>query len=202
MIKGVTPYGTLVLMEGCQLQRNERMPAIDLYNGPLWQTLRRRQGMIPSCNVCVLSGKHGFINACTVISPYDEPLTGQKVTNMIARPVTATNTRFSIAHRGAWGPSPILEAGGAIRIPNRPYDAVVLAASGNYETGLRHILGGFLVVGLVGRGVPIIIASGSLGERCQELAMTLHWINGQSEGDRDMDRSVKFSAQHWLNKQG
>ena len=97
------PTDVLILMScsATKRQTDKAIPAIELYDGPLWQTLRTHLGAIPTRNVCVLSGKYGFINALlTLIEPYEARLSQQAADRLIARGVGAYNERLGTGQLG------------------------------------------------------------------------------------------------------
>lgn len=59
------------------------MPAIDRYNGPLWQTLRAADPTGTKARVAFVSARYGFREAGSPIKNYDEKLTEQKAQALI-----------------------------------------------------------------------------------------------------------------------
>jgi hypothetical protein len=62
------------------------IPAIDLYDGPLFRTLRRAVAL--SCepvDVWILSAKHGLVPASELLSPYDEQLNVARASELTTR---------------------------------------------------------------------------------------------------------------------
>ncbi len=51
-------------------------PAIELYNGPFYQILRKYR--LPNLDVLILSAKYGLIPASKTISAYDQKMTNQR----------------------------------------------------------------------------------------------------------------------------
>lgn len=85
----------------------DRMPAIQRYDGPLWQTLRTLS--YPKAAVMFLSAKYGFGPATAEIEDYDRQLTEDTVTLMVrnARSQASFDTRRSarvVASLSAGGP--------------------------------------------------------------------------------------------------
>ena len=156
----------------------KRMPAIDLYDGPLWQTLRVHQGRLPSHNVCVLSGRYGFINACTAILPYEGKLSTEAANWLVKRDIDMPNTEFGRIKAPPFGQSALREAGADIRVPMRPYSFVLIAASGDYARVLRYFASEFKRRKLVTADAAIITTSGAIGMQRQQLGHALHRLNG------------------------
>lgn len=169
----------LVLM-GCSATKRDaiHVPAFDLYDGPMWQTLRTHLGRIPRGNVCVLSGKYGFINALSRIRTYEARLTSQKADYLIDRGVIACNDQFGLIRPGeATGPNPLVEANGTVRCGLYPYRAVIVAASGEYERVFNSFAAEFQSHQLVGTPCTMLRVAGGIGEQRQQLGQWLDEIN-------------------------
>ena len=58
--------------------KDETIPAIDLYNGPFYQTIKktfRQNGMLDNLDILILSAKYGLIPSNKMISNYDQIMT-------------------------------------------------------------------------------------------------------------------------------
>lgn len=71
------------------------LPAIDRYDGPMWQTLRTTLAALPAARsaigrddlrIMVLSAAHGFIPATCEIADYDQRMTPDRMAAIIAEP--------------------------------------------------------------------------------------------------------------------
>jgi Family of unknown function (DUF6884) len=172
---------TLVLM-GCSATKKEgRGPALDIYDGPLWQTLRVYLGAVPRGNVCVLSAKYGFTGALTRIQPYDARLSAQAADYLIARGIHERNDHFGRIKPGtATGPSPYVEANGTLRGDGKwPYRTVIVAASGEYVRVFRHFRHAFVEAGLIEADAPVHTTTGGIGEQRAQLGFWLNHVNGK-----------------------
>jgi hypothetical protein len=77
-------YRLLIL--ACSATKNpseEEMPAIDRYDGPLWQTLRAVDRHGSRATVLFLSAHYGLRKATTLIEGYDQSLTPALARQMI-----------------------------------------------------------------------------------------------------------------------
>src|SRR3546814_3999760 len=59
------------------------IPAIDRYDGPLWQTLRAIGPDRPDTKIAVLSARYGFIDSRSTIENYDTRLTAALAERLI-----------------------------------------------------------------------------------------------------------------------
>lgn len=95
--------GELVVL-GCSATKrptNGLLPAIDLYDGPIFRVLRSylREYVWPErLSVAVLSAKYGVIGGLAPIRSYDQRMTAQRAAEMAER-VTRTLQGWSAAHR-------------------------------------------------------------------------------------------------------
>src|SRR3546814_10867503 len=64
------------------------IPAVDRYDGPLWQTLRAIGPDRQHTKVAVLSARYGFIDSRSPIEHYDSRLTKNLAERMIAGGIT------------------------------------------------------------------------------------------------------------------
>ncbi len=76
-----------LLILACSATKRSRegwIPAIDRYDGPLWQTLRAIDPEPQDTKVAVLSARYGFIDSRSPIENYDTRLTAALAERMIA----------------------------------------------------------------------------------------------------------------------
>lgn len=169
-------HTTLVLMACSATKRTTPAPAIDLYDGPLWQTLRTHRGELPVSHVAVLSGKYGFVNATTPIAPYEARLSPQKADQLIAAGVLAHNTRFGEIRPGRIpGLHALVEA--QSHIGAGAYQAVIVVGSGEYRRVFDSFLAGFREFGLVEDAAPVTHVTGAIGMQRQQLGRLLQLAN-------------------------
>lgn len=177
----VAPADVLVLM-ACSATKIERpAPALELYDGPTWQTLRHHRGAIPTSNVLVLSGEYAFLGAGCTLAPYEARLTERKADFLIERGIHAHNTRFGAIKPGRMpGSSPFVEAGAGDRliVEPRPYRHVIACGAGDYGRVFESFLAGFKRDGLVDAGAMILRPAGGIGEQRGQLGQWLRQANG------------------------
>ncbi|MDW7726578.1 MAG: hypothetical protein SCH70_05600 [Candidatus Methanoperedens sp.] len=61
--------------------RDDKIPAIDLYNGPFYQTIKktfRQNGLPDNLDILILSAKYGLIPSNELISTYDQMMTSER----------------------------------------------------------------------------------------------------------------------------
>jgi hypothetical protein len=177
LFPGISPRHVLVLMACSSTKRPTPKPveAIDLYGGPLWQTLRMHMGDVPRINVSVLSGKFGFINGLTRIGPYEARLTETKADRLIERGVLAHNDHHGAIKPGRMpGTHALVEARGSSLVP---YRLVLIAGSGPYERVFDSFLQGFVERGLVATDAIAQKTHGGIGEQRQQLGEWLRAVN-------------------------
>ncbi|HLY89074.1 MAG TPA: hypothetical protein VKQ27_08825 [Acetobacteraceae bacterium] len=111
----------LLIMSCCATKRPNPapMPAIDRYDGPMWQTLRARLAELPAAVaamrsgelvVRVLSAQHGFIPVDIAILPYEQRLTSRRADDLLSM---CTSDHAAIADVFAEAEA-VMFAGGAL----------------------------------------------------------------------------------------
>lgn len=74
------------------------LPALQLYDGPIWRTLRTRLGELPAARqaratgdlvILVLSAEHGFLEVGTGLADYDRRMTAARAAELIDHPTAA-----------------------------------------------------------------------------------------------------------------
>jgi hypothetical protein len=99
-----SPQGKHLVVLGCSATKVEAegsLPAIDLYDGPLFRVLRSylRNFQWPDrLSVAVLSAKYGIIGGLSNITTYDQRMTRERATEL-AGTVTETLREWGPAHR-------------------------------------------------------------------------------------------------------
>lgn len=171
---------TLLLMacSATKIETAKPVPAIELYDGPLWQTLRKyRPEDRGALTVCVLSGKYGFINALSPIAPYESRLTEQRAAYLMSRGIHERNDRFGAIKRGtATGCTPFVEADAGGRLQSwrkLPYERVIIAAAEPYRLVLETFAIAFQREGLVAGDASLQYTSGGIGEQRGQLGQLL-----------------------------
>lgn len=163
----VAPADVLVLMACGGKKLDRPAPLVELYRGPMWQTLRQHRDAVPLDNVAVLSGGVGFLNVQAVVAPYEARLTRQ-----LADHALALGALHAPVGTGA---SPLVEAGSGRR--RAPYRAVIVAGAGEYARVLAAYVEAFKQFGLVCPAAPVLQVRGGIGQQRQQLGQWLQHVN-------------------------
>lgn len=173
------PDAIVLLGCGATKQPHAAQP-IDLYLGPMWQTLRTRRGALPAGNVFVLSAGYGFISALTFIQTYEARLTPAIADRLIARGIFGRSdlTPRGIVPAHCAGPcaADVLVRPG--RRGDRPARQLIIAAGGEYRRVLQSFVAEFREAGLLDRDCSIEITRGGIGEQRSQLGRWLDRVNG------------------------
>ncbi|MCE2396866.1 hypothetical protein J4G02_20290 [Candidatus Poribacteria bacterium] len=152
---GSCNYPARLLIVSCSQRKrseNELMPALERYDGPLYQMIRkfRRSATPPLSNPCIyiLSARFGLIRACTPIPDYDQPMTSQRAVEL------ASHTLLKLSEL----------------LNQEPFQEMYLCLGKDY---LRCIDG---YDNLVPKGIKLIVAEGSIGKR---LHFMKRWLYNQ-----------------------
>lgn len=175
LLASIDPADVLVLMPCGGKKLDREAPAIELYTRGLWDVLRKHLGAIGREQVCVLSGKYGFINALTWLEPYEARLSAQRADQLIARGVHAA---FDGKRTGM---TPICHVGASSARMRRPYAAVLIAGAGDYRRVLEAYVAGFIEAGVVAAAAIVCQVEGGIGEQRSQLGQWLDAINGAAE---------------------
>lgn len=74
----------LVLMACSGKKASGPAPAFELYQGVMYQTFRARVKPFARPEIVILSAMHGFVQADTILSPYEQRMTLPRVCEMLA----------------------------------------------------------------------------------------------------------------------
>lgn len=75
---------SLVLMACSGTKRDVASPAMDLYQGVMYETFRAHVKQHARPNVIILSARHGFVNANDVLMPYEQKMSESRASEMMA----------------------------------------------------------------------------------------------------------------------
>lgn len=127
-------YLLLISCSQRKIETNQRLPAIDLYDGNTYRTLRKmgREGRDPeNLTILIISAKYGLIHSKYHIETYDQPMTAERAAELRPK-IQGTLKPYLQAHDFAqvfinlgkvyrqtldgfhWGLTPTLEATGGI----------------------------------------------------------------------------------------
>lgn len=165
---------TLILM-ACSATKKptERpIPLYELYDGPLWQTLREHKGDNQFGNVFVLSGKHGFCSAGAWSLPYEEKISAEKVDALIARGLHGQERHKTKGHVIGSG---ILQTLPLNRLPQ--VRRVIVAGAGHYRRFFLWLIEELRASGELRADVQVIVCDGAgIGYQRQALREALQAI--------------------------
>lgn len=74
----------LLLMACSATKASAPAPALDLYQGVMYQTFRARVKPLARPKVVILSALHGFVQADAILSPYEQRMTKARAGEMLA----------------------------------------------------------------------------------------------------------------------
>lgn len=179
---------TLVMM-ACSASKRETadkqdMPLIDLYNGPLWQTLRVKIGRWPRCplRVVALSGRYGIVDALTPAQGYEARLTSDKADRVIRMGLLERQDWFGELPGDRLAPTPLSATRCPVEIDStglarrRPWKGVVIAGSGEYRRVFTALLSQLLCWGHVASNARVFTTCGSIGIQRSQLGTWLEQL--------------------------
>jgi hypothetical protein len=144
----------LVLMPCCDTKGDAKAPALELYKGVFFQTLKRNQKSGAEPNIVILSAKHGFIEPTKEIEPYDQVMTPERAEEFL---LTLQRDMDSID----WpdGIKDVLIVGG------KQYQRVMRAAVARLQED-----------GVISKDASINVTSGGIGDQRSQLGKYLQAI--------------------------
>lgn len=168
---------TLILMACSNAKRaaDGRLPLLELYDGPMWRTLRANLGAVPEANVCALSGHWGFVNAKTYSASYNKRLSPELAERILAGRNPA-GPAVNHARRHAY-----TEAKGYELVV---YERVIIAApglAGLYRRTLLELVEQLKAAGLIAPGAEVLATEGGILAQCGQLKRWLGELNAAAE---------------------
>jgi len=152
------PEKTLVLI-ACGAKKKEDGKAHSLYNlyeGPMWQTLRLNIGDIPKENVIVLSAYHGLSRSDKYSKAYDEQLTPKRADEIIGNGIRTEISSF---------------------LKGKEFDSVIIAGSGEYRRVFYQIANRMKARGNILPDAMIAETTGGIGEQRGQFGDYLNQVN-------------------------
>ncbi|WP_245409245.1 hypothetical protein [Shinella sp. WSJ-2] len=162
------------------------LPAVERYNGPLWQTLRATDPKGELAQAAFLSAHLGFRAASTPIPSYDVPMTPQiaaamKAGNLGTRwPQNKTKKRVMPT-----GEHPGMHIASLTDFGSRPFASVALAGGYRYIEIMQTLLRLFRAGGYVDHNASVTVINGPIGKMRRDLRV---WLT--SGGSADIEHSV------------
>lgn len=143
----VEPQRQLLLMACSASKRGGFRPAIDLYDGVMYQTYRKHVNPRARPRLVILSAEHGFISPNEGIVTYERKFDTQRADEFIA-------TLPHLVGRLLWP---------------RGLQSVVLCGGTEYRRVMRAALDHLVARGILPAGAPTLAFSGGIGEQRQQL---------------------------------
>ncbi|WP_279483569.1 hypothetical protein [Aureimonas sp. SK2] len=157
------------------------MPAIDRYNGPLWQTLRTADPGGSLAQVAFLSAHYGFRAASTPIADYDARLTRELADAMIAGGMTTRWPRPRLPSMpDNSGDHPGVEIAGLHHAARTPLRDIALVGGALYLEVMRAFLAGFREMGCIAPDATVTEINGPIGFMRRDLRC---WLEGHASTD-------------------
>lgn len=172
-----------LLILACSAMKKEGpsyLPAVERYNGPLWQTLRATDPAGELAQTAFLSAHLGFRAASTPIASYDIPMTPQlaaamKAGNLGTRwPQQKTKKRVMPS-----GEHPGMHIAGMTDFGRRPFASVALAGGYRYIEIMQELLRLFRNGGFVEGDAAVTIINGPIGKMRRDLR---NWLISEDMG--------------------
>lgn len=170
-----------LLILACSTTKREGakyMPAIERYDGPLWQTLRSVDPRGEKAKVAFLSAHLGFRAADTPIEMYDARMTDQMAAAMKAGdlgtrwPGPRTQRRVMPS-----GEHPGMHIASLTRYGRYPFLDVALVGGHLYLDVMRHLVDLFHIGGHIIRDARITEINGPIGLMRRDLRL---WLDGSA----------------------
>jgi len=173
------PARRLVIL-GCSATKTDApgyVPAIERYNGPLWQTLRTVDPDGKRAARAFLSAEYGFGDAdLTSIKDYNTRMTPERARHMIAG---GLDTRWprppNRKSADSWGMHAACTVDGMSRHRKAPFDDVALVGGELYLEVMRAFLALFVEAGHVKADARVTEINAPIGYMRQQLRA---WLEG------------------------
>lgn len=162
-----------LLILGCSATKRPTpgwIPAIDRYDGPLWQTLRSADPQRTLAKTAFLSARYGFGDATTPIQDYNLRLTEDLASKMVAGGV---NTRWPRPPRprdpDTFGDSAAMAITSMSRFGDDPFDEIALVGGSLYLTVMRAFLPEFTRLRAIRPDAKVVEINNTIGLMRREL---------------------------------
>lgn len=157
------------------------IPAIDRYDGPLWQTLRRADPDGSKASAAFLSARYGFRDAHTPIEAYDARMTAEIAAAMKAGGLGTRWPRPKTQRRVMpEGEHPGMHIAYLSRYASKPFVDVALVGGHLYVDVMRHFVGLFKEGGHIAADARIVEINGPIGRMRRALRLWLDEQGGEA----------------------
>lgn len=144
---------TLIIMACSATKRSHAAPALELYQGVMYSTLRANVQPHARPHVVILSALHGFVSADRVIEPYEQRMNADRAEHMI---------RDLATQLSACWPAGV--------------SRVLLAGGGEYRRVMRAAMPLLIARGHVACDATIEETTGGIGYQRQQLGVFLRGL--------------------------
>lgn len=152
------------------------MPAIDRYDGPLWQTARCNSSDRTMVKIAVLSARYGFIDSRSQIQNYDSRLTTGLADRMIAGGLVTRWPRPPSPRKpDNYGNSAACEMASLTEHGDRPFTDVAIAGGHIYIKVMRSFLAAFRDHGYLAPHASVTEINAPIGIMRQQMG---RWLTG------------------------
>ncbi|MCP4560161.1 MAG: hypothetical protein GY873_09070 [Bosea sp.] len=152
------------------------MPAIQRYDGPLWQTLRAVDPYGEKAKVAFLSAHLGFCAASSPIESYNALMSDQMAAAMKAGDLGTRWPRPDNQQRGMpSGEHPGVHIASLTSHKRCPFSDVALAGGHLYLDVMRHLVDLFRIGGYVVGDAQVCEINGPIGQMRRDLRL---WLDG------------------------
>lgn len=171
--KDVTLEPHRLLILSCSATKRDDpgwIPAIERYDGPLWQTVRAVDPDRQRIKVAVLSARYGFLDARAPVENYDTRLTADLAGRMIAGGMTTRWPRPPSPRKpDTYGDSPGCQIASLSNHGTRPFTDVALAGGRLYLDVMRGFVEGFRELRCVAPDARITEINAGIGFMRQQI---------------------------------
>ena len=171
------PRAHRLLILACSATKRQHdgyMPAIDRYDGPLWQTVRCHAGDRKMLKITVLSARYGFLDSRSPIQNYDSRLTTALADRMIAGGLATRWPRPPSPRRpDNYGNSAACEMASLTEHGDRPFTDVAIAGGHIYLKVMKSFLEAFRDRGYIAPDAHVTEINAPIGIMRQQLGVWL-----------------------------
>lgn len=175
-LSGIDPRDVVFFMacSNRKVETDQKLPLIDLYDGPTWQTLRVHGQFLKQSQIIVLSGLYGWCSAMLDSKPYNQRISPEKVEALVA--LGACNPVRAKGLPAGWTPAQLVSRG-----DGKPYKAVVVCGGELYRRAFDAVIPELRDLGYIEAFAPTFVTEGGIGEQRGQLGDILRAIAPEPE---------------------
>lgn len=164
-VSAKTPADERLLVMPCgDTKADFTTAAGELYQGPMWQTLRTHQPYGGMPNMLILSAKHGLIDQAEEIAPYDQRMTPARLAEL-TRDMQDNVAQLEAALKG------------------RTINDVLIVGAADYRAVMAEAVAELMAKGLVKPGATVNNIVGQIGEQRAALGAYLRAVPGSRDDE-------------------